>query len=147
MTQRDNRIVDALRWLALTIATVQMGYAWLWVFMDVFGRLGVWPPEWTWFDLNGFLATVSLWSEASFAGFVILYTTGFVRLIQRRTAAPIFLVALVLNRFDWILLSLNNYQSETLAGLMELWGQAVLIPMVWICDNAWKKRRQATIQT
>ncbi|MFT6462872.1 MAG: hypothetical protein ACJA0Y_002382 [Maricaulis maris] len=142
MIQSNDRIVDGLRWLCLAIAAPQLGYAWLWAFMDVFGRLGMWPGTWTWFDLAGFLATVSLGSELAFAGFVILYTTGVIRLLQRRTAAPIFVVALMLNQFDWILLSLNNFQSESLAGLMELVGLIILIPIVWICDRNWQARRQ-----
>lgn len=115
----------------VSIGAAQMTYAWLWVFMDVFGRLGLWPQAWTWFDLGDFLATVSLANEMSFAAFVVLYSTAYVLFLYRRSLAlPVLIAAVLVGQIDWILLAMNPVHMESVAGLIEFAGQASLILII-----------------
>lgn len=115
----------------LLIGAAQLTYSWLWVAMDIFGRLGLWPDAWTWFDLNDFLGTVTFVNEAGFFSFVLLYSAFYVLFILRRSLAlPVLIAAIVAGQVDWILLAMNPAHTESFAGSIEFLGNAVMIIVV-----------------
>ena len=129
--QSRNRIDTLLICAGVLIGATEMIYTWLWVAMDIFGRLGLWPEAWTWFDLAAFLDTVSLANEISFAGFTFLYSTAYILFLLRRSLSlPVLLGAVLMGQIDWVLLAMNTAHAESVAGSIELLGQAALIMII-----------------
>jgi FlaA1/EpsC-like NDP-sugar epimerase len=112
----------------IALASAQMSFTLYWVAMEVFGRLGLWPDALVWFDLEAFLDTESAMNLASFITFVILFTTAYILILRRQSLAFwILLLALLVGRFDWIVLALNLHFTNFFGGVVEFAAQATML--------------------
>lgn len=104
--------------LAITTFAIGCEFAWgvIWSVPNIALRLGLWPFE---FDMGyrSLLPTLSFGQEALFFSGVALAGTALILLLKRSAIAlPVFLIALLLDRADWIVMTLNPLEGSAFGG-------------------------------
>ena len=94
-------------WLCFAFMSFEIVYGFYWAIPNIGIRLGLWPTSWHG-GLAELIETLSFWQEAAFFGHIALNVIALIAFLNRSVACiPVFVVAFILDRIDWIILGLN----------------------------------------
>jgi hypothetical protein len=118
--------------VAVALSTLHMFYALYWALVEVLGRAGLWPAQFAWFDVAGFVATESLLNATLFALNFVLTSSAYILLIKKnKSVILIYLAAIIVELIDWALLATNPYYNNLVGGALGITFRIMVVAMLW----------------
>lgn len=117
--------------LAILLFAPDALYATAWLVMDVSARLGIWPRDWAWVDIYGFVASYPISAEVIFFAVVPFKLAALVLMIARRKlAVPVLAIAAILHFADWMSLLGNPYYQASVDGILQILAEVTALALL-----------------